>query len=282
MSVLSLNGVKIAYQFFPSADPRAPIALLLHGLGSRSQDWILQVQALSLAGYDVWTPEPRGLGDSSKLRGWPTVEDLAADMISLLVEEVGRPAHVAGLSLGGTVALAMAIKKPELVRSLTLVNTFAHLPLWAVNRRNAFGRSWNLIVGSMERLGEWVANDLFPSPKQVTLRSAAAERIAENRRGAYLKLLIAVYRFDVRRKLGDIKVPTLVVAGARDSLVPLKLKEDLAEGIPGAQLALIAGSGHATPIDAAEEFNAQLINFLSQAESGRVLQVDQARRSVGC
>lgn len=276
MAFLSVNGTKIAYQSYPSGRRGAPVALLLHGLGSRSEDWLLQVKALTEAGYEVWTPDLRGLGDSSALHGWPTVEDLAEDMILLLTEKVRRPVHVVGLSLGGMVSLALAAKRPDLVQSLTLVNSFAHLPLRAVNWRNAWGRAMNLLVGSMQGLGKWVAQDLFPHPDQVGLRALAADRIAGNRRGSYLRLLVAVARFDLRSELGAIESPTLVVAGDQDHMVPMQVKENLAQGIPGARLIPFEGSGHATPIDAPQAFNERLLQFLELADGERGMELEEA------
>lgn len=268
MPRLVIDNVEIVYQVHSPSEQQAPAVLLLHGLGSRSEDWVMQVEALSQAGYQVWTPDLRGLGQSSSLSGWPTIEQLAGDMIALVEQEIRRPAHVVGLSLGGAVALAMAAERADLLRSLTLVNTFAHLPLRSVNWRNAGGRAFNLILGSMERLGEWVARDLFPRPDQGGLRSAAADRIAANRRGSYLRLLAAVARFNLRRELKRIDLPALVIAGDQDPLVPLSVKKRLAEGMPGARLVLFEGSGHATPIDAPEAFNDQLLNYLQKVERG--------------
>lgn len=269
MPSLDLDGISLAYQRYPADHAGAPLVLLLHGLGSRSDDWVLQIDALRAAGYQVLAPDLRGLGRSSSLQGWPNVEDLADDMISLLKDQTRGPVHVVGLSLGGTVALAIAARSPEVVKSLVLVNTFAHLTLRAVNWRNALGRGWNLFVGSMDRLGEWIAEDLFPRDDQSGLREAAAERIAANERASYLKLLVAVARFDIRRELQTIDKPTLVVAGSADNMVPIELKQYLAERIPGAELLEIEGSGHATPVDAAERFNDALIGFLERAEERR-------------
>jgi pimeloyl-ACP methyl ester carboxylesterase len=64
--------------------------------------------------------------------------------------------------------------------------------------------------------------------------------------------------------LGEIRAPTLVVAGAQDATAPLASKIDLARGINGARLEVIEGSGHATPIDAPEAFNSLLLRFLDE------------------
>ncbi len=113
-----------------------------------------------------------------------------------------------------------------------------------------------------------MARGLFPLPGQRPVREAAAKRIASNPRGAYLRTVGAILRFDVRERLAEIRVPTLVVAGAGDRTVPLSAKREIARSIAGARLEVIEGSGHATPLDAPEAFNALLLGFLEDVETG--------------
>jgi 3-oxoadipate enol-lactonase len=73
----------------------------------------------------------------------------------------------------------------------------------------------------------------------------------------------ALARFDVRRRLSDIRAPTLVVTGEEDTTVPPATQRELAEGIPGAQHVTIAGAGHAVIADSPEAFNRTLLAFLT-------------------
>jgi pimeloyl-ACP methyl ester carboxylesterase len=83
-------------------------------------------------------------------------------------------------------------------------------------------------------MGRWIANALFPDGGQRLLREVAGVRIASNPRASYLRSLGAVARLNVRSRLGDVTVPTLVVAGERDNTVPFQLKMELSDRIPGA------------------------------------------------
>lgn len=240
--------------------------MMLHGLGSRGQDWLLQFPALTPR-WRVLAPDLRGHGQSSMTRGWPTVADLAGDIARLMEAEAAVPAHVVGLSLGGAVALQLAIDRPGLLRSLTAVNTFPHLRPAMGGLRHGAIRMGLLGFGPMTWVGRWVAAGLFPGEDQKVLREAAADRIADNPRRAYLQALAAVLRFDVRSRLGQIACRTLVVAGERDATVPMEAKLELARSIPGARLEVIPGSGHATPLDAPEVFNAVLVRFLEDVET---------------
>ncbi len=239
--------------------------LLLHGLGSCGDDWGLQLPAL-LPCFDVLTLDLRGQGRSPMPPGWPGMEEMAADVLSVLDQLRIGSAHVVGLSLGGAVALQLAADAPRRVRSLVAVNTFARLHGAPGSTRRGVGRLWLAATGRMDELGRRVAAGLFPHPEQQEMRALAATRLAANPPMTYVKLMVALGRFDLRSRLHGIQVPTLVVAGEQDMTVPLSCKLELAAGIPGARLVRIADSGHATPLDHAARFNAVLLQFLASVD----------------
>lgn len=236
--------------------------LLLHGLGSCGQDWLLQMPLLSRR-FRVIAPDLRGHGQTDKPPDCVRVSDLASDVIGLLdALDIDR-AHVVGLSLGGCVALQMALDVPARVRSLMPVNTFARLE--PDSPRHALMLASRLVVLGLRGLpaqAEFVAARLFPKPEQAPLRQLAAERIAANDVTTYRRLLFALRAFDVRDRLREIACPTLIVAGDRDSTVPIKAKQLLAANIPRARLEIVADSGHATPIDQPDVFNSLLMQFV--------------------
>ncbi len=240
-----------------------PLVLMLHGLGSRGEDWVLQVPALQ-SEYRLVTCDLRGHGTSPSTPGWPTVSDLAEDVIGLMQQVGERTAHVVGLSLGGGVALQMGVNNPQHVESLTIVNAAATLRVPFRRLPVAFVRIALLLAGRRRKLGEWVAEGLFPRVDQQQLRKVAAERIADNLQRNYLQAIVAILRFDLRKQVRLIVAPTLVVAGKLDQTVPLSSKIALARAIPGARLEIIEGSGHATPLDAPDEFNRILLEFLGE------------------
>jgi 3-oxoadipate enol-lactonase len=251
----------------PQADAKAAV-VLLHGLGSCGDDWGMQVTELAHL-YRVITPDLPGHGENGPSEPVGTVESMA-QAVSGLADALGaNPVHVVGLSLGGAVALQWAIDRPDQVRSLTAVNTFARLSLARRGLLRMAGRVLLLLTGRMESLGDWVARGLFPGPDQRELQRLAAARIAGNSWRGYLQAALAVARFDCREGLERIKAPTLVIAGEKDTTVPMGPKLELARRIPGARLEIISGSGHVTPIDAAPRFNALLLGFLEEVESGK-------------
>ncbi len=260
MPALGLGEVTLHYET-RGPDTGAPI-VLLHGLGSSSADWAWSLPALA-ARHRVIAPDLRGHGRSSRPRGRLTVAAMADDVARLLTELAAPPAHVVGLSLGGCVAQALALDRPERVRSLTLVNAFARPA--AAGPRGALRmlvRLGLLACAPMRVVAAHVARGLFPRPDQRELYLAAVASLAANPRRTYLASLHALARFDARRRLGELRCPTLVIAGDRDQTIPLAAKRLLQQSIPGARLVLIENSGHATPYDRPALFTSTLLAFI--------------------
>lgn len=258
-----VDGQRIHYRIEGSG----PAVVLLHGMGSCADDWMLQFPALA-GRATALAVDLRGHGRTEAPPGSWTIADMAGDVAGLLAELDIAAAHAVGLSLGGLVAQALAIDHPERVRSLVLVNTFARLrPQGLRGWIYLLTRAVALLTGGVERQAEVVAAGVFPHPEQAQMRRRAAERLKANDPAAYRAAMRAVLRFDSRPDLARIHVPTLVVAGADDTTVSLAAKRALADGIPGAQLEVIPGSGHATPLDRPEVFNELVLRFLGAVEA---------------
>jgi 3-oxoadipate enol-lactonase len=240
-----------------------PPVVLLHGLGSSSTDWPEQ-QALLESRYRVVAVDLPGHGRSPLPSGPLTIERMASDVDAVLAGLDAGPAHVLGLSLGACVGLRLALAAPTRVRSLTLVNPFARLQLagpYDVVR--LAHRLFLLGTAPMSTMAAHVARRLFPWPEQRALYEAAVASLAGTPRRAYFAVMRALARFDARGQVGAIRHPTLIVAGDRDTSVPLAAKLALARAIPHARLLVVPGSGHATPHDRPAVFNRAVLAFLA-------------------
>ena len=260
MPLIPLGEVTLHYE---AAGPAtgAPI-VLLHGLGSSSADWTHQLAPLA-GRHRVLVPDLRGHGRSSRPRGPLTIGAMANDVSALLRALQVPPAHVVGLSLGGCVALALALDHGARVRSLTLVNTFARpAPAGPRGVLRMLTRLSLLACVPMRVVAAHVARGLFPRADQRELYLAAVASLGSNPRRTYFASMRALARFDVRSRLGQVRCPTLVVAGDRDATVPLAATMLLSRTIPEADLWVVPDSGHATPADQAERFNAALLTFV--------------------
>lgn len=265
MPYLAANGVRLYYQ----SVGEGPALLLLHGLGSSSDDWELQLPEFA-ARYRVVAMDLRGHGRSDKPRGPYTMGDFAADAAGLL-EGLDIPqAHVLGLSLGGMVAQQLALDWPERVLSLVLVNTFSRFVPWEPHLMRRIARRLATFGGGgMEAVAEAVAASLFPRPTQRPLYDEAVRRFARNDLNGYRASVAAILRFNVERRLGEIRCPALIVAGDRDRTVSWRQKALMARRLPRARLVVIPDSGHATPLDQPARFNQRVLAFLESLDTSR-------------
>src|SRR5271166_3652790 len=203
------SGMRLHYE---ENSPRGRQAILmLHGLGATGASWGKHAERLGLEGYRVLLPDLRGFGRSG-FPGHTSIRAMAQDMASLLYAQGACPAHVVGISMGGTVALQLTIESPQLVHGLVLVNTFAHLEPGSLRRRLYFLSRLVLVhtlgLASQARL---VARNLFPDPEQGALRQSLYDQIVQANPAGYRAVMRALGRFDVRRQLRDIRSPTLVL-----------------------------------------------------------------------
>jgi pimeloyl-ACP methyl ester carboxylesterase len=238
--------------------------LLLHGLGSAGDDWPLQLGPFAER-HRLLIPDLRGHGRSETPPGNWGIGEMAADLAALLDHSGGGAVHVVGLSLGGCAGLWLAVERPELVRSLVLVNAFARLQPAGPRGLLRFGqRLWLLAFAPMPALAQVVAGGLFPRPDQREHYERAVARLSANSKASYARTLRALAYYDLRPRLREVRCPTLVIAGDRDLTIPLRAKQRLAQGIPGARLVVVPDSGHATPYDQAESFNRLVLDFLDE------------------
>ena len=238
--------------------------VLLHALGSSCRDWEFQEVALEDR-YRVVSVDLPGHGSSTSSGQPVTIESMADDVGALLATLDAEPAHVVGLSLGACVALRLGLQAPERVRSLTLVNPFARVqPTGPRDVARLLLRLTMLGVAPMRMVGAHVARGLFPWPEQRALYAAAVASLGATPRRGYAAALRALAQFDARGQVAAVRRPTLVVAGDRDTMVPLAPKLRLAAAIPGARIVVVPASGHATPYDQPATFNRVLLEFLAQ------------------
>jgi pimeloyl-ACP methyl ester carboxylesterase len=258
MPTVSTNRTRLHYEIHGVGDP----LLLIHGLGSSTRDWEFQIPEFSRF-YQVIAVDLRGHGLSEKPPGPYSIPMLAADVLGLLRILETNAAHVLGISLGGAVAMQLAIDSPRAVRSLTIVNSSPEFIARTIRQRIMI---WERLVVSrllgMRRLGELLTRRLFTKPEHAHLRRTFAARFAENDKRSYLTALHALIGWSAVPRLHSIQCPTLIVGGDHDYL-PLSKKEEHTRMIPGARLVILKDSGHALPAEKPAEFNRTVLDFLA-------------------
>jgi pimeloyl-ACP methyl ester carboxylesterase len=239
MPIAKTERGKIFYKDYRKETNTTPL-VLIHGAGGNYQDWPIELRkdagaiALDLPGHGQ-SPQPART----------KVDDYTADIVALFDVLEIESAIIAGHSMGGAIAQTIALDYPQYAKGLILIGTGAKLEV-----------NSSIINGFMEKPEETA---------RLVMRWAWAKHISEEiREESIHKLLetptevthgdyIACNDFDVRERLGEITVPTLILAGTVDKMTPLALSQELAENIPNATLALIENGGHMFPLEQPEK-----------------------------
>lgn len=257
MPQIHVNNINLYYEINGNGQP----LLFIHGLGSSTRDWELQVAEFSKT-FKVVTFDLRGHGQSDKPRGPYTMQMFASDTAELLKALGIESAYVVGLSLGGGVAFQLAIDSPALVKKLVIVNSAPELVIRTFQDRLMVWQRFAIVkLLGMRKMGEVLSKRLFPKPEHAELRATFVERWAENDSRAYQDAMRAMIGWSVMDKLGSIQCPTLILTADQD-YTPVALKEAYTKLISGAQLVVIPDSRHATPVEQPQKFNEALMNFL--------------------
>ncbi|MBZ4332511.1 alpha/beta fold hydrolase [Corallococcus sp. AS-1-12] len=256
------DGVTLHFQ---ESGEGAPI-LLLHGLGSSGSDWDAVVPRLS-AHHRVLVPDARGHGRSDKPAGAYGVALFARD-IAALCDGLGlTQVHVIGLSMGGMMGFQLAVDRPDLVRSLTVVNSGPDMVARTLRRKLEFAaRLLVLRLLGPRGLAKRVAPKLFPKPEQEALRQRAIESLGANAPDVYLRATRGLIGWSVQERLKDITCPVLVLHSERD-YTPLSTKQAYAGQLADAWLQVLTDSGHAAPVDQPGQVAGAVERFLREVES---------------
>jgi 3-oxoadipate enol-lactonase len=240
-----------------------PGILLLHGLGANSSSWQLQMPDLLDTGFRPIAPDLPGFGKSRHLGGSWSIRYAAQAVASLLGHLQAAPLHVVGISMGGTVALQLALDYPGLVKKLVLVSTFARLRPESLGGWLYFAQRSLLVWGSgLESQAQYVARRIFPGERQQELRQALIEQIMQANPSVYKQAMRSLGLFTVQDRLGEIQAPTLVITGEADTTVPVHNQRPLVDKIPGARQVVLPDAGHALCVEQPERFNQVLLDFL--------------------
>jgi 3-oxoadipate enol-lactonase len=265
MPLLRRADVALHYERLGSGEA----VLLLNGIMMTTSSWIAQVDALSES-YEVVLHDFRGQLRSPKPAGPVRLEEHVDDLLALLDELELDRVHLAGTSYGGEIGLMFAVAHPSRVRSLAVIASTsevgpalkARVDPWARTAREA-----------PELLYDSSVRDIF-SPAFVAAHldvvDVARARVAACPPAFFRGLAELVEAFEtlgVTARLPEVRCPTLVVAAELDLLKPLADSRRIADAIPGAELVVVEGAGHAVVVEQPARISAELLRFL---ESQRI------------
>ncbi|WP_439859178.1 alpha/beta fold hydrolase [Pseudomonas sp. MBLB4136] len=261
MAYFDSDGCQLHYEEYGHGAP----LLLVHGLGSSTRDWEYQIDDLA-ANYRVIALDLRGHGRSDKPRERYSIAGFAEDVAALIEHLRLEAVHLVGISMGGMVGFQLGVDRPQLLRSLCIVNSSPEVKARNLRERLEIAKRWSLSrLLSLRTIAKGLGRLLFPHPHQAELRRKIEQRWPQNDKRAYLASLDAIIGWGVRERLARITCPTLVISADRD-YTPVAQKEAYVKELPDARLLVIENSRHATPLDQPQRFNSSLLAFLAEVE----------------
>ena len=261
-----IGGRRMAYDEVSPPNPKGTV-LLLTGLGANRLGWYRQLEVFGRF-YRAIALDYRDVGDSDPVSESYTLADLADDAATVLSALGVQRTHVVGISMGGFVALHLALRHPELVEKLVLVATSAggstHIPPSPEMMVMLGQPDLRLEVGERRRrtYARLAAPGYFESHSEDWDMVAETARYRPQSQEAFFRQLQASMTHDVSGQLDQIQAPTLVVHGELDPLAVPENGHYLARHIRGAKLLLYPNTGHILIIERAEDFNRDVLAFL--------------------
>jgi 3-oxoadipate enol-lactonase len=257
MTALDTENVRLYYQLSGPED--APVLLFSNSLGTDLTMW--DPQALALAhDFRILRYDGRGQGQSTATPGPYSVAQLAEDVISLLSTLNLSRVHFCGLSMGGMVGMALAMRAPALLEKLVLCNTGPKIgtpETWDARIRAVRTGGMAAVVESV--LERWFTRGFrAASPRAV---DCTRQMLLRSPVEGYVACCAAVRDMDARETIANIRVPTLIISGAQDPVTPPQDGRYMEQNIPGS-LCKQLPAAHLSNIEAAEAFTTEVSRFL--------------------
>ncbi|MDB5897327.1 MAG: beta-ketoadipate enol-lactone hydrolase (3-oxoadipate enol-lactonase)-like protein [Ramlibacter sp.] len=246
-----------------------PTVLMLHGIGGGHLAFAPQVETLAGAGYRAVAWDAPGYGHSAPIEPY-TFKGLAQSCVRLIESLQCEKVVLVGHSMGGMVAQEVVARRPELVSRLVLSGTSPAFgkPDGDWQREFIASRTAPLDAGrSMAELAETLVPQLVGPgslPEGVRLATHCMGLVPA---ATYRRALECIVTFDRRNMLDQIGVPTLVIAGEHDRNAPPAVMKKMAAAIPRSTYIEMKGIGHLQNLEAPEDFDGLLLNFLALPEA---------------
>jgi len=260
MPVIEIDGV-CSINLVRAGPRGAPLIVFLHPVGLDLTWWGEQLEEFG-RDHDVVAFDMPNHGLSGKLRERPSFKLLSSALEGVLTRIDAGPAHVVGVSVGGMIAQAFALRQPNLVRSLSLVATlctFAEEARVALRERARISRAEGMV-----RIADLSNERWFPAAfraRRPDMLDRATKSLLLQDPDFHASMWEMIAALDLEARLPAITCPTLVVAGEDDVNAPVAAARRIASLIPGALLEVMAETGHFPPFEAPARFNALLRRF---------------------
>ena len=258
---MKTNGIELHY----TVEGEGPWMTLSHSLACDSSMWDPQM-ALLTKRFKVLRFDTRGHGQSDAPDADYTLDQMADDVHGLLTGLGITKTHWMGLSMGGMIGQAYALKHPGMFASMVLADTTSRRPpnaaaMWGERMQIARTKGMEGLVEPT--LARWFTDAYRPAHPDVM---AKIGKVIRNTPAAgYAGCCAAIAQIDFTERLKEIKCPVLVLVGDQDHGTPVAMSEQIRDNLPGAKMQVIANASHISNVEQAEVFNQAIDTFLKGA-----------------
>lgn len=258
---MKTNGIELHY----TVEGEGPWMTLSHSLACDSSMWDPQM-ALLTKRFKVLRFDTRGHGQSDAPATDYTLDQMADDVHGLLTGLGITTTHWMGLSMGGMIGQAYALKHPGMFASMVLADTTSRRPpnaaaMWGERMQIARTKGMEGLVEPT--LSRWFTDAYRPAHPDVM---AKIGKVIRNTPAAgYAGCCAAIAQIDFTERLKEIKCPVLVLVGDQDHGTPVAMSEQIRDNLPGAKMQVIANASHISNVEQAEVFNQAIDAFLKGA-----------------
>jgi 3-oxoadipate enol-lactonase len=259
---LRANGISIHYTLNGPAG--APVVTLSHSLATHLGMWEPQVAALA-GRFRVLRYDTRGHGGTDAPAGSYSLDQLMEDARALLAALGIERTHFIGLSMGGMIGQMLALKHPEMLRSLILCDTSSRVPpearaMW--DDRIRIAETQGMEPHVEPTIGRWFTAPFLQAHSDVVDR--VRRMIRETEPQGYIGCGHAIKMLDLTDQLPRVTVSTLVLVGEDDPGTPVAAARTIHERIPGSELVILKSASHLSNIEQSEGFNQAVTTFLAR------------------
>jgi 3-oxoadipate enol-lactonase len=265
MAYAEVNGIKLYYEIKGNPDSDKTV-VFLNGVMASVSSWVLQIPVFEKMGYRIILHDFKGQLLSEKPSGVYTFSEHAAETKSLL-EQVGvKKAHFIGTSYGGEVGMQFAVDYPEMVRTLSIIDSVSELD----ETLKLFVRGWKELAADKDPdkffwgMAPSIYSNAFLENSLSLLedRAKLLSQVPKEYFDGQISLYDTFLKINITKDLKKIKAPALVVCGEEDILKPVKFSKLIAENIPNSELAVIPNCGHVTIFEKPHVLNSMLLGFV--------------------
>lgn len=270
---INAGGVKT---YFLTSGDGEPV-VLLHGSAagvSAVHNWQHSMSPLARAGFSVYAPEFVGYGRTEKPAWANNIEAKEKHILDFMDALCLECVYLVGNSMGGRVSLGIAASRPDRVKKMVLLGS-AGLRLARPSKDVLEIPNFRPSKGTMRKMLEYiyydksiVTEEMLEQRYQMSLLPGADQALKSFMKG-FVEADGSLHLWDMESSLPKIKLPTLLLWGKGDRLVPVSLGEKMSKILPNARLVVIDKCGHSVQIEHPQKFNDLVINFFSSTSADR-------------